>query len=304
MAAGKTYSKKLTNSGGGVCFLMVLAALFGCAAACGDFIAVAVYNYFYSKNIGYLYAQDVLGYLGYYGCAIVMAVFSVFMMFWAFSAAKGRRMGREFGMTGIFVNFAICLMPALNIYRKLEDQTFMDNFTTEYDGDKFRAVAALAADGLPLLAGLFILMAAIGFLGRLGADVFYIEAPSGNEDIYEDDYDDDYEDEYEEVPVKKSSKKSAEKTTKSTAKKAAKQFDDEEDYMTFGKNNKDVPKAEPKPVKKAPVIEYEEEEELPVRGEKPELTARQKSKSILLCKNCGELVDAGELFCPSCGKKV
>lgn len=315
MASGKIYKKKLTNCGGGVCFLTTLAALVSCAAAAGDFIAVAVYNEFYNNTIGHLYANDVLGYLGYYGNAIAMAVFALFMMFWSFSAAGGRRMGKEFGMAGIFVNLAVCFAPALSIYRKLEDTAFMDNFTTEYDGDKFRAAVALGADGLPLLAGLLILMAAVGFLAKLGADVFVIEAPSGKEDLYGEDYDDDYDDyddeEYEEVPVKKPSKKKSAKVDEKPAKKPAKQYeDDEEDYMTFGKNN-DNAKADPKPVKKAPVFEdeydddYEEEYEKPAKPVKSEnLTARQKSKSILLCKNCGELVDAGELFCPSCGKKM
>lgn len=266
--AKKVYRKTLTNSGGGVCTLTGFAAVFALAAAAGDFIAGAVYTQFY-KNQVYDMTPDPIEYIRDNNGGIVMGLFALIMFIWALTAAKGRRMGREFGWLGIFMGLGLTLSPAVKLYEIFDSDLMSRWFDTAYDSDKFRGAAELAKAGLPALAGLLLLIAGIIVLARIGGEDFEIEAPRA---------------------AKKAEAPKPEKPMKN-------------DARGFGENTQQIQglTGETKPAT------YGEKEEAPaaVKEGSPAPAPRPAKKAtVKLCPNCGELVGEDELFCSNCGQKM
>ena len=190
MAAEKTYNKKLIRSGGGVFTLTLFAALLSLAAALGEVIAVALYNAFYSNPVDHIFAADAEQYLLVHQYAIVMAVFAVIMFIWAASSMKNRKLGREFGFFGIFLNCALCVMPIYKTVDQAMKRETGDAFSKGLDGDKFRMAFKLMINALPLLAGVLILLAGVSVMVKLsGVEACTVTRPARkNKPQPEDEY--------------------------------------------------------------------------------------------------------------------
>ena len=268
--AKKIYRKKMTNSGGGVCVLTGLAAVFALCASAGDYIAGAVYTQFYKKQV-YDMSFDVMKYIENYRAAFVMAVFALIMFIWALTAAKGKKMGREFGWTGILMGLCLSIEPALAVWEKLEGSLISDYFKTDYDSDKFRGSVELAKDGLPVLAGLFILLAGLAVVIKVSGEDFMAEVPRAD--------------------------KKSEKSAKG----------EEGDARGFGGGTQEVQglTGETKPATYSGTAEEAVVSEM--AGESVGGVSQDKSAkkaTVNLCPQCGELVGADELFCSNCGHKM
>ena len=144
--AKNNYKKKLTNSGGGVCFMTCIAALFALCGAAGDLLAGLLYTQFFSRQI-YDMTPNPIDFV-YDGSAnIATAVFALVMMFWAFSAAKAKRMGREFGWVNIFMSLALCISPAVKLYRLLGTD-FFDKWETRQLSTYYEREKKMAEDSV------------------------------------------------------------------------------------------------------------------------------------------------------------
>ena len=271
--ADKIYRKKLTNSGGGICFTTGLAAVFACCAAAGDFLAAAIYGQFYTKQLYPMHA-DFVGFTRYYGSAAVTAVFAVIMFIWALSAAKGKRLGREFGMMGIFMGAAFCLLPAEQIYSLMMSDFTDAYFRTGYDSDVFQGVVELARHGLPIISGLMLFFTGIAALARLGGDDFAVEAPGA-------------------------AKRSVQTRNAARSKSEDGEFADPHSFGG-GKTVEQGLTGETKPATyNEPSEDEPAEKESSEKEEKP-----AKKATVKLCFKCGELVGEDELFCANCGQKM
>lgn len=271
--AKKVYRKKLTNSGGGVCFLTCLAMIFALCAAAADFIAGVLYTQFYTKQV-YDMTPDPIEYIKSYSGNIAMAIFAVIMFVKAAAAAKRKTMSKEFGWTGIFMSLALCLAPASRLFDIIAYYELSHYFETDFDSDKFRGAVEIGKVALPLAAGLLILITGLAVLVKLCSEEYVIEAPRA---------------------VKKKSQ-------------SASQPDEETDAYGFGENTQNVQglTGETKPatygssdyVSEEPAAEERTEVPLP-KEEKP-----VKRPTVHLCPKCGELVGEEELFCSNCGHHI
>lgn len=267
----KTYIKKLTSSGGGVCFLAGLSATLACCGAAGDFLAAAVYGQFYTKQIYPVYSTPA-DQIRSYGTAAVTAVFAVIMFVWALSAARGKRLGREFGIMGVFMGAALCLLPAEQLFSMLTPDFTNTHFNTGYDSDVFRGVVELARPGLPIASGLLLFLAGIAVLARIGNESFEVEAPSA-------------------AKKDKHAQKARFEPNSAT-------FADPHSFGT-----KTIEKTPPAETKTA--VQSEPPEDKPVPTDPPKKEEKSiKDSLIKLCFKCGELVGDDELFCANCGQKI
>ena len=267
--ANKVYSKKLTNSGGGVCFLTGAAAVFALCAAAVDFIAGAVYVQFYERQI-YDMTPDPIDFVSANGNSIALGVFALIMFVKALNAGKAKYMSREFGLTGVLMGLAFSLKPLAAGLQLQRDNGFNGYFETDYDSDKFRGAMEICRYSVPLLVCLLLLIAGIAVLAKLGGEDFTVE-----------------------VPVGKKTKKSV------PAQK------EEESAIGFGGGTQAVQglTGETKPATySGNTEENAAAENVSVNREAPQQT--QKRPTVKLCPNCGELVGEDELFCASCGQKM
>lgn len=270
--AKKIYRKKLTNSGGGICFAAGLAAVLACCAAAGEFLAAVIYDQFYTKSV-YPRYTSLVELANNYGGAVVVAVFAVIMFIWALSAAKCKRLGREFGIMGLFMGAAFCLLPAVQLYSLLITDFTDKYFNTGYDSDVFQGTVELARQGLPIISGLVLFFTGIAALARIGSEDHAAEVPVGG--------------------------KRKKPTKNADAKPDNNEF---ADPHAFG-GSKTVEQGltgETKPAThNAPDDESAAHEDKPVKEDKP-----AKKATIDLCPKCGELVGKEELFCANCGHRM
>ena len=267
--AKKVYRKKLTNSGGGVCVLTGLAAVFALCAAAGDHLAGVVYAQFYKRQV-YDMSFDPLELIEGRRCAIVTAVFALIMFIWALTAAKGKKMGREFGWTGIFMGLSLSIEPVLDLWRKLEGSFISNHFRTDYDSDKFRGAVELAKSGLPMLACVFIMLAGLAVLIKAGGEDFVLEAPRAG------------------------------RKQKSSDDDSARSFGEgtQEVQGLTGETKPATYSEKPADAEEVPATEPATEAKT-MTWEKP-----AKKPTVNLCPECGELVGVDELFCSNCGHKM
>lgn len=283
--AKKIYRKKLTNSGGGVCFTAGLAAALACCAAAGDFLAALIYGQFYTIQVYPKYG-NFSEQIRNHGSAAVTAVFAVIMFIWALSAARGKRLGREFGLLGIFMGASLCLLPAEQLYSLLISDLTDVYFGTGYDSDVFQGVVELARPGLPILSGLLLIFAGIAVLARISNEDFVVKAPEAGK-------------------------------KKKSAKKSDEYDDDLPDPRGFGDGKVEQgltgetkPATYNDPTEEKPV--HKERPAEPVKAETPavqeapaqEINKPAKKATIKLCPDCGELVGEDELFCANCGHRM
>ncbi len=292
MAADKIYRKKLTNGGGGVFTLTLFAALFSCAAAAGDFIAAAVYNGFYSNHINNLYAGGVEEYIQVYQYPIVMAAFAFVMFIWAASAIKAKRLGREFGFMGIFVNAAVCMMPVYKTVDQVMKSETKDTFKNGLDGDKFRMAVKLMINGLPVISGLLILLAGIAVLARISHESPVVISKGSRS---------------ENIPDPKAFGLNNDIKANPNARPTAVNAEPAQSYAPKAKAEAKPqpvtepapePKPQPKPAPKAEPVKAE------IKAEPKKEAAPRSKPKIILCPGCGEIVQSDEFFCSNCGKKI
>lgn len=280
--AKNNYKKKLTNSGGGVCFMTCIAALFALCAAAGDLLAGLLYTQFFSRQI-YDMSPDPIDFAYDSSANIAMAVFALVMMFWAFSASKAKRMGREFGWVNIFMSLALCISPAVKLYRLLGTDFFDKYFKTNYDSDKFAGAVSLGKIGLPLVAGLLLLLSGIIVAARVGGEDFAVEVPRGGK-----------KEKAQPAPINNTV--------------AEPENNEQESAFGFGENTQAVQglTGETKP---ATYNEAPANTETFYQPEAPAASVdtsdmRPKRPSVKLCPKCGELVGDDELFCSNCGYRM
>lgn len=278
------YKKKLTNSGGGVCVMTCFAALFALCAAAGDLLAGLLYTQFFSRQI-YDMSPDPIDFVFDGSANIAVAVFALVMMFWSFSAAKAKRMGREFGWVNIFMSLALCISPAVKLYRLLGTDFFDNYFKTNYDSDKFAGAVALGKIGLPLVAGRLLFLSGIIVLARIGGEDFAVEVPRGGKK--------------EKVqPV----------STDNTV--SVPESSQQESAFGFGENTQAVQglTGETKPAtygaNEAPSASGESFYQPAAPESADGSDMRPKRPSVKLCPKCGELVGDDELFCSNCGFRM
>lgn len=265
----KTYIKKLTSSGVGVCSLTGLAAVLACCGAAGDLLAAAIYGQFYTRQIYPIYT-DPMEQLRHYGGAIVTAVFAVIMFVWALSAARGKRLGREYGIMGVFMGAAFCLSPAEQLITLITPDFTNAHFNTGYDSDIFHGVVELARPGLPMAAGILLFLSGIAVLARIGNESFIAEVPcaTGRDRL-----------------AQRSRARSAGSTLT--------------DIQSSKAEDKTLPDEAKPSMTSTSVAEKPTRKESPAREEKS-----VKDSLIKLCFKCGELVGDDELFCANCGQKI
>ena len=277
--AKKICKKKLTNSGGGVCFLTCLAAIFALLASTDNYLPGLLYSQFFSRQI-YNMEFDLEIYFYRESSNFVMSVFALVMMFWAFSAAKYKRIGKEFGWLNILLPPALCSYPATRLYMMFAtNNDFFDTyFKTKYDSDKFEGIVVIAREGLPILAGLLLIISGIIVLARIGGDDFSVEIPR----------------------AAKKSKAPAE----STDTVSAPADNDPEGAFGFGENTQPVQglTGETKPAT------YGENTGTETSYSSASAAAQDDNRlirpSVKLCPKCGELVGDDELFCSNCGFRM
>ncbi|ADU20588.1 hypothetical protein Rumal_0025 [Ruminococcus albus 7 = DSM 20455] len=259
--------KKLTYSGGGVCVMTCIAALLAMCAPAGNYIGGLLYTQFFSKQVFDMsFELDTFLYnnIAY----IPMALFSLVIMFWAFSAAKYKRMGREFGWVSIFMSITLSLHPALLLYILSKKDNFIgDYFNSNYDSDKFIGSVILAKICFPIIAGLLILIAGIVVLARIGGEDFVVE-----------------------VPRRIKNKKEKVQTVSTPEYTAVPENSEQESAFGFGENTQ-------------PVQGLTGETKPATYNEDPNAVT-PKRPSVKLCPKCGELVGDDELFCSNCGYRM
>ena len=272
--AKNVYRKKLTNSGGGVCFLLFLAMIFTLCAAAADFIAGALYGQFFTRQV-YDMDPDPIEYVMKYSSSITAAVFAVIMFIKAACASKGRLISKEYGWTGIFMGLTFGLVHAARLVWAIRNTHGFDQyFDTGYDNDTFRGAVEIAKDGLPIVSGVLFIIAGLAVLIRLGREDFIIEAPRAEKH----------------------------KASKNTA-------EADETAFGFGENSHNVQglTGETKPATYGSAEEdsdsgYKETPETPEPVSYPSNTENTaKRPTVHLCPKCGELVSSDELFCSNCG---
>ena len=271
--AKKIYRKKLTNSGGGVCFMTGLAAVLALCTAAGDFIAGAVYSQFY-KNQVYDMDPDPKMFLQQNILFIITAVFAMLMFVKALNSGKAKYMSKEFGWSGIVMGLAFAVSPALTILDNAYTESLDLLLHSEYDSEKFRSAVFIGRNvAIPLLICLLLIISGMIVLDRLVGEYFTVEVPC----------------------AEKKSKKA--------------KTDDEESAHGFGGGTRNVQglTGETKP---ATYSEHTDDtnDTAPVNDTAVNITEDadkpKKKPTVRLCPNCGELVAEDELFCSACGQKM
>lgn len=270
----------MTNSGAGVCVMIFIAFIFSLAAALGELIVPLIYGQFYTTPMQHFLANDVPMLLNVYHAQIVMAIFSFIVFIWAVGAKKARKLGNEFAVINIFLSIAVCYPLAMSIIEALAKGEVQDAFSSQYDSDKFRMACELGVNGLPVIGGLLMMIAGFAVMSRLGKDFYEAEIPY----------------------YQKSGK-----------------FENPEGFMN--KPLETAPVAAPEPIAPAatPISQPEPTNTYAPQPDQgfaintqaiPEPLAditsapEPKKQTVLLCPECGELVQPEEIFCSNCGHKI
>lgn len=282
----KLYRKKLTNSGGGICTAAGFAAVIACCGAAGEFLAALLYDRFYTQRV-YPRYTSLVKLVENYGCAAVTAVFAVIMFIWAVSAARGKRLGREFGLMGIFMGAALCLSPGVGLYSLLTSDFIEVYFKTAYDSDKFQGAVELARYGAPIISALILLFAGIGAMARISGEDFVVEAPRGRKRPKSD----------KETSPDPEGGEFADPRTFGSG-RVDRGLTGETKPATYGEAE-EAPLMEEQPVAEEKTLT----EDTPAKAEGP-AERPQKKSAISLCPKCGELVGKDELFCSNCGYRM
>lgn len=183
LSTEKTYRKKLTNSGAGVCVLTFFAALLSAACSCTEIIATLVYNNFYERRVTRFFATTTEEFAGLYEKAVIMTVLSLIMFFWAAGACKKKKLGREYAAFAVFLPVILSIVPVMNIIRRISDGSAGKAFADGSDGDKLRMAVRLLVDGLPVLSGFLLLISGLAVLGRISDETFAPQIPVYSNDI-------------------------------------------------------------------------------------------------------------------------
>lgn len=277
MATRKSTTKKLTNCGAGVCVMVFIALIFSLAAALGELIVPLIYGQFYTVPMEHFLAKDIPELLNVYHAPIIMSLFSLIVFIWAVGAKKAQKLGNEFAVINIFLPIAVCYPLAMSIIKSLANGRVQSEFSTQYDSDKFRMACELAVFGLPVIGGILMIIAGFAVMSRLGK-VFH-EAK---------------------IPYYHKSGK----------------FENPEGFMN--KPLETDPVNSPEPVS-APIQQPEPTNSYAPQPDQgfaintdpaPEVMQEfapipePKKPTVLLCPECGELVQPDEIFCSNCGHKM
>lgn len=301
MASRKSVRKKLAHSGAGVCVLMFFALLFSLTAAVGEIVVPLVYDQFYSTPMQHFLAKDVTELLNVYHLPIVMAVFAFIVFVWSCGAKRARKLGREFAFINVFLPIAICYPLAMDMIKRLANGDISKAFESQYDSDKFKMACDLGVHGLPVLAGLFMMIAGFIVMSRVDKNYFEVEVPCYRKsDKFEDPQ------AFSNRPLESDPVNDGQSDPNNAyAPQNYQQPDYQQGYQDSFQSGYDQGGYQQDFAQgyQQPDQGFAIDTSAPAQAPQ-EFTAPVENKaSVILCPNCGELVHSDEEFCSNCGWK-
>lgn len=299
MASRKTVRKKLAHSGAGVCVLMFFALLFSLAAAVGEIIIPLVYNQFYSTKMEHFLAKDVTDLLNVYHLPIIMAVYTLIVFIWSLSARRARKLGREYAFINVFLPIAICYPLAMDIIKRLANGEIGKAFESQYDSDKFKMGCELGVYGLPVLAGIFMMIAGFAVMSRVDKNYYEVELPCYRKS---DKFDDPQS--FSSRPLESDPVNNGQSDPNNAY--APQQY--QNDYQANDFQQPDYQQNYQPDFQAGYQSQSDQgfaiDTSAPAEPQEFIPASEKKKPTVLLCPECGELVHSDEEFCSNCGRKM
>lgn len=175
MSEVKRYTKKLTNSGGGVCALSFIAFLLAAAGASMDFVVTAIYNRYYYNKKDSMFASNWFEYIKTYDQSLILVFFTFAAMCCIFSSKRKRKIGSGFAALITVTSLALAAGPISMIIEKLANGELTNAVKYDNDYAKFVAVSNLIVYALPAFSSFLMLLAGIVLIGRVSSEEFTVE---------------------------------------------------------------------------------------------------------------------------------
>ncbi len=297
MSGAKKIRKKLTNSGGFMCFLSALALIFAGLSVTIDFWSKAVYQK--------LFSTDELDYLTYNYMSILMLdhahlIFSASLVTFLICVVNKRRkkIGAQYGALLTIISIAGMVNPALLILHSLSSSFRYDIRNLTSDAEVYIFFIQDLVRVLPLVSEFLLFLCGIILWIKAGTDKFSVECAvvkkhSRGEDSQENHF------ENNEIPQELEQKKQ----------ENIKQYDKSESDFASGvivkekpiseKFNQDLKFSEDEKNKESD-INFNAKKAAPLTHR----TEKSESKSLERCPNCKKLVVDKSKFCNSCGQNL
>ena len=177
MTEPKTYSKKLTESGGAACVLTFIALLLSCAGVLTEYIGVSIYNQYYITRKSSIFAADFISFVDVYEKPIILTLVTFVLFIVLFVSRRKKKTGGEIPAIMLICSIAFAVKPICDIAQMISTGEFSATMRYASDGDKFRAVLNLSISALPLVSCFLLLIAGLVLCTRLAGEDFTVSVP-------------------------------------------------------------------------------------------------------------------------------
>lgn len=177
MAENKFCRKKLTESGGGICFLAFLSLLVSVMGLIMEFLGTLGYNRYSDVEQNYVFASNLSDYIFTYEKSIITAVISLITFFVFLAYRKKKKIGADFSMMLIFSSLVCAIKPLAFLVYVFNDSEFLELFSESGDSRTFLAIMTVLIHALPLISCLFLLICGLVIALKLIREDFRAEVP-------------------------------------------------------------------------------------------------------------------------------
>lgn len=177
MTETKTYSKKLTESGGAVCVLTFIAFLLSACGVLTEYIGVNLYNRYYTTSTDYIFAGDINTFVSVYEKPVILTLVTFTFFIVLLVSKSKKRIGGEIPSILIVSAVALAIRPAFAIADLISTGEFSATMRYASDGDKFRTVLNLSISALPIISCFLLLIAGLVLCSKLLGEDFSVQVP-------------------------------------------------------------------------------------------------------------------------------
>lgn len=265
MTETKIFRKKLTEAGGGVCFLAFTAVIVSAMGLAMEFLGSLGYNRYDDVSQTYVFAPDIYDYIFTYDKSIVTFLISLTVFFVLLAYRRKKKIGAELPTIMIISSVACAVKPVTFLVYALNNSEFVDLFNNAGDSKSFLAIMTVLIYALPLMSCLFIMICGIVITLKLIREDFKVEVPV--------------------MRFEKAQKDDATETVLPAVEKPV----TEEIVPDFEFKNSNYMPSE------------SEEPEIKAVPASAEMVNEPKND---VCPRCGEQLKPDAKFCQSCGEKI